>query len=386
MAIIKTKSYGVARGTSSGSSSGSSRSSSVSYTNTDYAEEAGHAKKADEADYADEAGYAKKAAYASSAGSLASSAGGFLSAEDDDIAEGTIVFSKGIYIGDGATDTDDEEDEDSDEDEDDDDSSVDYSGCAYGFSADGVVTANKLVTETSVYDPDGNDLLQSQDTTTVYRIIPSTYVIGIDSDGNCTPSSISFSVMKAKGSDSTIIDEDDADDEGLSMDISTHNGSTIGISWGWSAKPESSTTYIVATLSWDGVEVDTVTIYAVNTGAAESSSSTSATATTYRILPSNPVVTISDGTPSPETLSFVVAVNESGSAYNVTTESALEELGYYAIISCISTGTGEATNGDLDTALDMSSNSSYIGVLAELYRLDGKVVIDQYYVPIQKLS
>lgn len=387
MAIINTKSYGVARGSSSGSSSsGSSRSSSVSYTNTDYAEEAGHAKKADEADYADEAGYAKKAAYASSAGSLASSAGGFLSAEDDDIAEGTIVFSKGIYIGDGAIDTDTEEEEEEDTDEDDDDDSgVDYSGCAYGFSADGVVTANKLVTETSVYDSDGNDLLQSQGTT-VYRIIPSTYVIGIDSDGNCTPSSVSFSVMKSKGSDSTIIDEDDADDEGLSMSISTYDGSSTGISLGWSAIPTSSTTHIVATLSWNDVKVDSVTIYAVNTEASGSSSSTSATATTYRILPSNPVVTISDGTSSPEALSFVVAVNESGSAYNVTTESALEELGYYAVISCISTGTSEATNGDLDTALDMSSNSRYIGVLAELYRSDGNVVIDQYYVPIQTLS
>lgn len=383
MAIINTKSYGVARGTSSGSSSsGSSRSSSVSYTNTDYAEEAGHAKKADEADYADEAGYAKKAAYASSAGSLASSAGGFLSAEDDDIAEGTIVFSKGIYIGDGAIDEDESEDED--EDEDDDDSGVDYSGCAYGFSSDGVVTANKLVTETSLYDTDGNDLIQSQ-YTTVYRIIPSTYVIGIDSDGNCTPSSVSFSVIKANGSDYTTIDEDSADDEGLSMSITTY-GSNTGLSLGWSATPTSSTTRIVATLSWNGVQVDTITIYAVNTEAAESSSSASVTATTCRILPSNPVVTISDGTPSPETLSFKVAVNTSDSAYNVTSESELEELGYYATVSCISTGTGEATNGDLDTALDMSSNSSYVGVLAELYRSDDDIVIDQYYVPIQTLS
>ena len=386
MAIINTKSYGVARGTSSGSSSsGSSRSSSVSYTNTDYAEEAGHAKKADEADYADEAGYAKKAGYASSAGSLSSSAGGFLSAEDDDIAEGTIVFSKGIYIGDGAIDTDEEEEDEDEDEDDDDDGGVDYSGCAYGFSSDGVVTANKLVTETSLYDADGNDLIQSQ-YTTVYRIIPSTYVIGIDSDGNCTPSSISFSVIKANGSDYTTIDENSASDEGLSMSITVYNSGTTGFSLSWSATPTSSTVRIVATLSWNGVEVDTLTIYAVHTEAGESSSSTSVTATTYRILPSNPVVTISDGTPSPETLSFRVVVNESDSAYNVTTESELEELGYYAVVSCISTGTSEATNGDLDTAFDMSSNSSYIGVLAKLYRSDGNVVVDQYYVPIQTLS
>lgn len=202
MAIISTKSYGVARGTSSGgTSSGSSRSSSVSYTNTDYAEEAGHAKEADEADYADEAGYAKKAGYASTAGSLSSSAGGYLSADDDDIAEGAIAFTQGIYVGEGADDeggSDDDDDEEADEDDDD---GVDFSGCQYSFSADGTLTASKVVTGTSVYDTDGNDLLTGG---AVWRVVPTAYSVLTDGTSNA-PSGLTFAVRRVSGGSSADI-------------------------------------------------------------------------------------------------------------------------------------------------------------------------------------